>query len=195
MENKYAIFLDVDGVINSLNHLFTGGDIGFSAETTAYRANGYTVWIPEYVKEIVQAFYTSTDLYWLTTWRDNANEWISPILGIPTDIPVIDDGSQVRETSWKYNACRDLAKTLHESGQKVYWIEDFSGHRDYTLTPYLTFVDTDQHGEGVLLPQHLPVELQNHIIEHGAYTGPTYLSAPSRKEKISYGTRNFGVNV
>jgi len=193
--NEYAVFLDVDGVINSINHLYTRGDINFDAETLPYKANGYTVWVPEYMMALIQGLYMSTDLYWLTTWRENANEHISPILGIPQDIPVITDGTNERSVRWKFDACLPLAQELQEKGQKVYWIEDFGGRTDFRHKAHLTYVDTDMHDEGVLLPQHLPHELQEHIIEHGAYDGPIYLKAPRKKTDFHVYNRNFGVNV
>lgn len=191
-KNNIAVFLDVDGVINSLNHLFTHGKINFDSPTLPYKANGYTVWVPNYMNDLIQAIHRSTDLYWLTTWRDNANTWISPILGIPNNIPVITDGTPARNVSWKFAAALPVAKKLHESGQKVYWIEDFGNSRVPELEDYLTYVDTDRHNEGVLLPQHLPVELYDHIVHHG-YNGLSYIAAPHRKEQIVYGNRNIGV--
>jgi len=32
---------------------------------------------------------TAVDLAWATTWRDEANRLIAPVLGLPTDLPVI----------------------------------------------------------------------------------------------------------
>jgi hypothetical protein len=193
--NEYAVFLDVDGVINSINHLYTRGDIDFDAETLPHPANGYTVWVPDYMSSLVQWLYNNTDLYWLTTWRDNANQHISPILGIPDDIPVIDDGTKERAVHWKFDACLPLAQELAANGQKVYWIEDFGGRIDPRHSEYLTYVDTDRHDEGVLLPQHLPLELQDQIIEHGGYDGPLYLKAPRKKTNFTVHNRNFGVDA
>lgn len=193
--NEYAVFLDVDGVINSINHLYTGGKIDFDAETLPHPANGYTVWVPDYMSSLVQWLYNNTDLYWLTTWRDNANQFISPILGIPDDIPVIDDGTKERAVHWKFDACLPLAQELAANGQKVLWIEDFGGRTDPRHSSYLTYVDTDRHDEGVLLPQHLPIELQDLIIEHGGYDGPLYLKAPRKTTNFTVHTRNFGVDA
>lgn len=191
-KNNIAVFLDVDGVINSLNHLWTQGQINFDNPTVPYKANGYTVWVPNYMSDLIQSIHRSTDLYWLTTWRDNANTWISPILAIPNNIPVIDDGTGIRNVYWKFNTVVPIAKQLHSEGKKVYWIEDFSGSIDHGLNQYLTYVDTDRNNEGVLLPQHLPTELYEHIVNNG-YTGPSYIAAPYRTEKIVYGSRNIGV--
>lgn len=192
-KNNIAVFLDVDGVINSLNHLFTHGDINFDSPTFPYKANGYTVWVPDYMSELIQSIHKSTDLYWLTTWREEANNWISPILAIPNNIPVITDSTRERSVSWKFGAARPVAQRLHEQGQKIYWIEDFGAHLSPSLTEFLTYVNTDSRNEGVLLPQHLPVELANHIVDHGGYNGPSYVAPPRREKLILQGARNLGV--
>ena len=190
--NNYAVFLDVDGVINSIQHLYSEGVIKFDYETKSHRLNGYNVWIPEYMPELIQAIYKSTDLYWLTTWRDNANEYVSPALGIPTDIPVIDDGTKQRSPGWKFNACYPLAKKLHEQGQTILWIEDFAGHVDNRLKQYLTYIDTDRNDEGVFLPQHLPESFLDFISVKGGYDGPTYVEAPHQYGTYKIGPRNIG---
>lgn len=190
--NNYAVFLDVDGVINSIQHLYSGGNIEFASETKSHPLNGYNVWIPAYMPELIQAIYKSTDLYWLTTWRDNANEYVSPALGIPTDIPVIDDGTRRRSPDWKFNACRNLARELSEKGQTIYWIEDFSGLVDTSLKQYLTYIDTDRHDEGVLLPQHLPESFLDFISVKGGYDGPRHIDPPQKRAHFTIGNRNIG---
>ena len=194
MKNNYAIFLDVDGVINSLQHLYTSGNLNFDAKTTPYQAGNYTIWVPDYMPELIQAIERSSDLYWLTTWRQAANEYISEqILGISSNIPVIDDGTARRAPDWKFNACRELAVQLSEDGKKVLWIEDFGRHYDTTLCGHLTYVDTDHNEDGVLLPQHLPTDFMEHLITNGNYNGPTYVAPPRANRKVDIYQRNFGV--
>jgi hypothetical protein len=184
--NEYAVFLDVDGVINSLNHLYQGGKVKFDYHTQPHVAGQYTVWVPEYMGPLVQAIEASSDLYWLTTWREKANEHISPILNISSSTKVIDDGTNIRTVSWKYNACLDIAKQLSEDGKTVLWIEDFGGrHYDKRHKQYVTYVDTDARNEGVFLPQHLPADFMSHIIKNGGYTGPTHVAAPNETGKPS----------
>lgn len=190
--NNYAVFLDVDGVINSIQHLYAGGDVDFASETKAHSLNGYKVWIPAYMPELIQAIYKTADLYWLTTWRDHANEYVSPALGIPTNIPVIDDGTSRRSPDWKFAACRNLAQELHAKGQTILWIEDFAGRTDRSLTEYLTYVDTDLNDEGVFLPQHLPEAFLDFLIVKGEYDGPTYVEAPQKRRYYEIGSRNIG---
>ena len=175
--NQIAVFLDVDGVINSLNHLYEDGDFHMSAPAKPYQAGKYRVWVPDYMGALIRAIYKSTDLYWLTTWRDKANKYISPILGIPSDIPVITDGLNTRNVRWKAAACRPTAERLSAQGKTVYWIEDFHGFRHHELLDVLTPIDTDAYGEGVLLPQHLPWELSL-LINDAGYTGPSRVDLP-----------------
>lgn len=193
IRHENTIFLDVDGVINSITHLYNREDTVFSENTLPYPANGYTVWIPDYMKSLVQAMEKSTNLYWLTTWRENANEFISPILGISQGIPVIDDGSTKRYVDWKFPASLPLAKELHAEGQKIYWVEDFRNITEHSHEPYLTYVDTDARGEAVLLPQHLPEPLLTHLVEQGGYDGPTFVEAPTTAHVRRTGIRNIGV--
>ena len=144
--NQIAVFLDVDGVINSLNHLYED-DFHMSAPAKPYQAGKYRVWVPDYMGALIRAIYKSTDMYWLTTWRDKANKYISPILGIPSDIPVITDGLNTRNVRWKAAACRPTAERLNAQGKTVYWIEDFHGFRHHELLDVLTPIDTDAYGE------------------------------------------------
>ncbi len=180
MKFKPTIFLDVDGVINSLNHLFTGGRVEFGWPTPPHEAGDYTVWVPEYMPNLVQAMYRSTDLQWLTTWRHQANKHIAPILGIPGDVPVIGDNTNSRSVDWKFNACIEPAKQATENGHTVYWVEDFNGYPHKGLEGLVIQVDTSANREDVLLPQHLPAVLLQHLYDEGGYDGPSYVVGPSR---------------
>jgi hypothetical protein len=192
MKSNYTVFLDVDGVINSLTHLWTNGNAKFSSVTNAHQAGRYTIWVPDYMPELVQSIEANANLYWLTTWRDKANEHISDILGISKTTPVISDGTEQRDPSWKFKAVRPLAEQLNEEGQEILWIEDFGRTYSSNLTGTLKFVDTDFNGEGVLLPQHLPYKFMEHLTNNG-YTGPTYIEAPTNSSIA--GERNLSAGV
>ena len=175
--NSVAVFLDVDGVINSLNHLYKNGDFNMSTPAKPYQAGKYQIWVPSYMGALIRAIHKSTNLYWLTTWREKANKYISPILGLPSDIPVITDGLNTRNVRWKAAACRPIAEQLTNQGKIVYWIEDFHGFKHHELVDVLTPIDTDTFGEGVLLPQHLPWELSL-LINDAGYMGPARVELP-----------------
>lgn len=179
-----AVFLDVDGVINSLTHLFRTGNVDFSEPTQPYHAGLYTIWVPDYVKSLVRAMWNSVDLYWLTTWRGDANKYVSPILGVPTNIPVIDDGTSQRNVGWKGAASWETADRLIKENKTVYWIEDFG--RAIPLGTHLDIitVDTATKCEDVLLPQHLPLGLMHTLIESGGYEGPTYVNPPKQIKNL-----------
>jgi hypothetical protein len=191
--HKNTIFLDVDGVINSLTHLYNKEHTVFDAPTNPHIAGQYTVWVPEYMKSLVQAMEKSTNLYWLTTWREKANEFISPILGISQDVSVITDGGPMRSVEWKFPACLPLAKSLKSNDENIFWIEDFHGMTQKEHEDYLTYIDTDAKGEGVLLPQHLPEALLSLLIDEGGYDGPTHLEAPTTGRLSRMGARNFWI--
>lgn len=69
------------------------------------------------------------DLVWCTTWAHEANEWISPHIGLP-DLPVIDwpDGAQ------RARADGTLWKTEHAvryaAGRPFAWVDDDLGDAD-----------------------------------------------------------------
>ncbi|WP_413353786.1 hypothetical protein [Microbacterium sp. 1P06AB] len=61
------------------------------------------------------------EVYWASTWREYANMYFSPILGLP-DLPLalIDDGYRdERQAAWKARQVVELAP-----GQPLLWIDD-----------------------------------------------------------------------
>jgi len=121
---KPLVLLDVDGVINDLASLENSAR---SIGTEIVKAGEYTVHIPPYMGELIRHLNDVTEIVWCTTWRNRANEFISPILGIPNDLKVATDGTAIRFTSWKANAMREFAIPALTDGREVYWIEDFYG--------------------------------------------------------------------
>jgi hypothetical protein len=163
-----VVFLDVDGVINHLYDLRAGviKDIreGRRDNTNWHLANGFWVNIPDYVIDMVQYLHEIADIHWLTTWRDNANEYISPIVGLPIDLPVISDRvGYSRYTDWKAPAAAPIARELLAEGKRVLWIEDFYGRiPKAAFEDEMEFIDTGAeeglfpfHLDDELLPEHL----------------------------------------
>ncbi|GAA2385214.1 hypothetical protein Cme02nite_72040 [Catellatospora methionotrophica] len=62
------------------------------------------------------------DLVWATTWTDEANEWIAPVLGLP-ELPVVDwpqPRSAVRDgVHWKTRRLVEWA-----GGRDFAWVDD-----------------------------------------------------------------------
>lgn len=131
---KPVIFLDVDGVINDLRWSDENLQDVYPTEL------GYDVRVSLQTIELVQHLNEIADIYWLTTWRENANRDISPILGIPTDLPVITDDTDNRNVAWKAAEARKVAAGLLDEGRRVYWIEDFYGRLPFV--PGVRMVDT-----------------------------------------------------
>lgn len=146
-----VVFLDVDGVINDLNWYPKDDD----TRTVHNTELGYLVTIARETRELVAALHKVADIYWLTTWREAANRDISPLVGLPSDLPVITDGTTDRWVHWKAEAARPIAEALLAEGRDVYWIEDFYGRLPFI--PGVRMVDTGVNKK--LVANDIPVEL------------------------------------
>jgi hypothetical protein len=183
---KLMFYVDVDGVINSINHLYGHHSWDRWSDPTVNPVRtdaGYTIHLPDYMPGLMKALHEVGEWRWLTTWRHRANACISPLLGIPNDLPVIDDGTDDHYVGWKYSTAVPQAMEDVAAGYKVYWIEDFGS--DDHLQPhsrpiwdYVTPINTDSDNEAVLLPQHLPANVQQ-LVEAAGYDGPSFLKNPS----------------
>lgn len=150
---KTAVFIDVDGVINHLSLTSWPG------EADSFNANGFPIEIPAHVPALIRHLAREFDAYWLTTWRDEANNWIAPRLGIDP-LPVITDGTGERHVAWKASVAQAKASELFEAGyDEIYWIEDFYG--EIPFIPDVKFVDTGDWT--VLRPQDLPDKLRPRV--------------------------------
>lgn len=149
---KPLVLLDVDGVVNDLTNR--------PGDHKVIRSNGYTIRIPEDIIIPVQRLYNTSELWWLTTWRERANDDIAPALGLPS-LPVITDDSTDRWVGWKPNAAAPIVGGALDRGRMVYWIEDFYGDIPNTgvwRDDRITFIDT----WGCLRPEHLAL-VQGHM--------------------------------
>jgi len=155
-------YLDVDGVINSLNPL--RGDCWPvpAEELRIHKAKGFTLHVPEYMPKLIQALDTCTEIVWCTTWEDDANTWISPIVEIP-ERRVLHPRPGAGAFHWKETSV--LADMAENPCDAAIWIEDFgyaldrrfakSGVRpvDTTLAPH--GFETNGRFVNVLLQSHL----------------------------------------
>ena len=150
-KGKPTVFLDVDGVLNELNQ---GHDMVLS--------HGYTLSIPRWMPKLIQDLVEIADVWWLSTWRERANDEIAKHLGIEP-LQVITDGTRDRHVGWKSTAAAPLAKQLLDEGREVYWIEDFGnfGGPPVDLMPSgVVYVDTAaEYGKSVLVVEDLPTKL------------------------------------
>ena len=154
-------YLDVDGVINSLNPLWGRYSPVPRNGLSVHRCNGYNIYLPNYMTELVGALDAQTEIVWCTTWEDSANQWIGPLVGLG-ERRVIHPGLNDETFSWKESSV--LADMAANPCAGAIWIEDFGYELDQrfadanvtgidtTLSP--ASVDTDER-YNVLVPAHL----------------------------------------
>lgn len=169
MNDKLMFYIDVDGVINALErpHNF---------QVDLVRCKDYSIAIPEYMPELIQGLAAIGEIRWLTTWRESANEWIAPLMGIDAQ-PVITDGTDDRYVGWKPDAALPQAIADEAAGYDIYWIEDFGRVPFHRIFDVVTPINTDAAGESVLLPQHLPQRVTDAL--YNVYDGPYFVPAPT----------------
>lgn len=76
-------------------------------------------------------------LVWATTWEAAANEWIAPVLGLPTDLPWIDFGDAKNAQrridgcdSWKTPLVASCIEAYTGRGVPWVWVDDELSRRD-----------------------------------------------------------------
>ena len=166
---KKMFYLDVDGVINAFSQLPEG-------EVFTYLCMNHTIKVPEYMAPLIQGLAAIGEITWLTTWREHANEWISPLVGLPNDLPYITDGTNRRMVDWKADAAMQQAQIDTQNGYDIYWIEDFGNGIWHDVFKTVTPVNTAANAEFVLLPQHLPRVILQDLVD--VYDGP--MNVPMR---------------
>ncbi|MFI5755753.1 HAD domain-containing protein [Streptomyces sp. NPDC051569] len=123
---KPLLLIDIDGPLNPYEALAGPTPEGYTKHRT--RPSGWT-W-PEPLPVLLNpghgaellALADRYDLVWATTWKDDANEWIGPRLGLP-ELPYIDwprtRGKAPRGTFWKTRYVLEYA-----AGRPFAWIDD-----------------------------------------------------------------------
>ncbi|MFP8886772.1 hypothetical protein [Streptomyces mangrovi] len=139
--NRPLLFLDVDGPLNPY------------AAKPERRPDGYTtlrvprngthedntglssrrrplrVWLnPEHGRVLLRLGF---ELCWATTWMDDANRWIAPVLGLP-ELPFVDFGDALLQerpdgVHWKTGPLVDYA-----GGRPFAWVDDEQSELDQT---------------------------------------------------------------
>ncbi|MEU8778275.1 HAD domain-containing protein [Streptomyces sp. NPDC048606] len=123
---KPLLLIDVDGPLNPYAAKAQRRPEGYG--THRMRPTGFTegrplrVWLnPDHGAELL-ALADLYDLVWATTWKDEANDWIGPRLGLPR-LPFIDwpvmHGRSPRGTFWKTQYILPYA-----AGRPFAWIDD-----------------------------------------------------------------------
>lgn len=130
MENRPAVLVDVDGVLNP-NLCGKTRSIckchptwrGFVAKLS--REERYWLKVnPEHgglLTELAEA--TGAELIWASYWQGHANTWVSPKVGLPQTLPFVPipacSGSQYTVGEWKAHWVADWAK-----GRPFVWFDD-----------------------------------------------------------------------
>lgn len=105
------LFLDVDGVLNA-----GAMDKPWRNERRAESANGWIiVWAPLMAETFKREVVDHTELWWATTWRNDATLFIAPLMGFGNPAKVLHPNLDERalrpmEASifWKMDAVRKL---------------------------------------------------------------------------------------
>jgi hypothetical protein len=113
---KPLLLLDVDGV---LAPLLTGGTVpdGFAEHTVM----GDRLLLSQLHGEWLVALSDDFELVWATSWEDDAQA-IAPLLGLPTNMPVIRLGDVEQPGTWKLAA---IARYVGD--RPLAWVDDDLG--------------------------------------------------------------------
>ncbi|MFD9572515.1 HAD domain-containing protein [Streptomyces sp. NPDC059982] len=126
---KPLLLIDVDGPLNPYAAQPERRPEGYTthrmtprAWTAAGHGKPLRVWLhPGHGAELL-TLADAYELVWATTWKDEANDWIGPVLGLPR-LPFIDwpqmHGRAPRGTFWKTQYVLEYA-----AGREFAWIDD-----------------------------------------------------------------------
>ncbi|MEJ8667718.1 hypothetical protein WKI71_01430 [Streptomyces sp. MS1.AVA.1] len=132
--NRPLLFLDVDGPLNPYAAkpekrpdgyitLRVPQESGTPREPggLSVRRRPLRVWLnPEHGQALLRLDY---ELCWATTWMDDANRWIAPVLGLP-ELPFVEFGDALLQerpdgVHWKTGPLVDYA-----NGRSFAWVDD-----------------------------------------------------------------------
>lgn len=119
MADRVRLLLDVDGVLNAVGPPCPDWQ-EWNATKCGNSVINYSLDVGRAIAEL------DVDVVWLSTWRQKANEWISPLFGWPEHAVVsIDDEKMLSWRSWWK---LDAAKRLYgEDPQPFIWADDDLG--------------------------------------------------------------------
>lgn len=134
--------LDVDGVLSALPLLGKKGRIidplpaGWRDGEASARAPGWREphtllmrYDPDMGAKLMKlAGETGAELTWLTSWEQEANRAISPLVGLPSDLPVVDLAPGRRGQKFSEYRPNERVKALalrgYEPDRPVLWLDD-----------------------------------------------------------------------
>lgn len=120
-EPRAVILLDVDGVLNACR---VPDDM--PGEYKSQVCNGWNIQWRQAIVDRLRKLHDEqhAEIRWLTTWAEDANEHISPALGLPVDLTVVaspyGQHKCPRGEWWKL----EYAQAAYDRGDKVVWLDD-----------------------------------------------------------------------
>ncbi|MFI2199310.1 hypothetical protein ACH47Z_00725 [Streptomyces sp. NPDC020192] len=121
--SRPLLFLDVDGPLNPYAAQPERRPEGYTTIRVpcAYR-RPLRVWLnPEHGPALLRLGY---ELVWATSWMEEANVWISPVVGLPADLPYVEFGTGLFAerpdgVHWKTEAI-----VAYAEGRPFAWVDD-----------------------------------------------------------------------
>lgn len=124
------LLLDFDGPLNP--HRAQQTPPGYRLQEIVEGEKTWRVLINPWHGAELTALADTFDLVWATSWEHGANRLLSPLLGLPTDLPTIlwPDRTPVRCGSWKAPYVADWV------GDRAFaWVDDEVGEAERTRFP------------------------------------------------------------
>lgn len=171
---KPVMFLDVDGVLNA----FRKSPWAEVTKTRVYPEgyeHGFLIQTSPLLGQ--RLLELEADIHWLTTWKDEANVHISPLVGFPDDLPVVEWERRFSE-GWSITGKGRAVRTWQEENpdHPFIWIDDehASGVTDHGH--YL--IVGPEPGTG-LTPEEITT-IEDWILSRAALRPPSSASDASR---------------
>lgn len=128
-----VLVLDVDGVLNPfgpeparrgfVHHRFSGPNpVGEEVEFGVYLHPQHGEWIEALIA-------LGVETVWGTTWGDMANKWIAPRIGLATELPVLDVGTQV-STRFGWTSKSTAVLDYVGRDRPLAWLDDIFGGKE-----------------------------------------------------------------
>jgi hypothetical protein len=163
------LYLDVDGVLNpSAPHPGTG----FERHTVL----GYQLWLApsvhgEWLRELAEVY----ELHWATTWEEDANTHLAPLLGLPP-LPVVrfagyrpQPGDPRIRLMELLSGAKWAPLLRHAAGRPFAWVDD--------VMPFRLVRNSLLRRDRLLLPIEPEQGLERHHVDR-------LLSRPARRRRF-----------
>jgi hypothetical protein len=138
MASKPIMLLDVDGPLNPYAAKATKRPEGYTVHRMTpmgWEDNPLHVWLDHSMGAKLKSL--GYQIIWATTWAKEANEWISPHVGLPTDLECVEWGPHgvefdtpgIRKLYWKTPQIAVWMQE-HYPDRPYIWVDDEAFKRD-----------------------------------------------------------------